>query len=89
MLTIRSSIEPDVRTTVDRNERSLTVEVLLPGVQTESILLKVHAHSLFVQASTPRISYAKHVLLHHPVVHQRARAVLRRDRLHIVLPLQG
>jgi HSP20 family molecular chaperone IbpA len=89
MLAIRSSVEPDVRTYIDHKERNLTVEVVLPGVKTETISLKVNDSSLFVQASARDACYVKYMLLHHPVLYRRARAVLRRDRLCVTLPLRG
>lgn len=89
MLTIRSSVEPNVRTIVDRQERSLTVEFMLPGVRTDTISLKVDACSVFMRASAPNTSYAKYIVLHHPVLHHRASAVLRRDTLRVILPLRG
>lgn len=89
MIAIRSSVEPDVRTIIDRRRRSLIVEVTMPGVLTDTILLKVDSSSVFVRASAHDASYAKYILLHHPVVHHRARAVFRQDRLCVTLPLRG
>ncbi len=89
MLKIRSSVEPDVRTIVDRQERSLTVECTLPGVWTDTISLKVDACSVFIRASAPNTSYAKYIMLHQPVLHHLASAVLTRDTLRVILPLRG
>jgi HSP20 family molecular chaperone IbpA len=89
MLTIRSSVEPDVRTIIDRQERSLTVEFMLPGVRTETISLKVDACSVFMRASASNTSYAKYIVLHHPILHQQASAVFRSDTLRVILPLRG
>lgn len=89
MLAIRSSIEPDVHTFIDHQQHHITVEVTLPGVQTDTILLKVNASSVFVQASARHTSYAKYILLHHPVIHHLANAVFRQDRLCVILPLKG
>ena len=89
MLTIRSSVEPDVRTIVDRQERSLTVEFMLPGVRNDTISLKVNAGSVFIWASARHTSYAKYIALHHPVLHRQASAVLERDTLRVILPLRG
>ena len=89
MLTIRSSVEPDVRTVIDRQEGSMTVEFMLPGVRTETISLRVDASSVFIRASAQHITYAKYIMLHHPVLHRRASAVLRSDTLRVILPLRG
>lgn len=89
MLAIRSSIEPDVHTFIDHKQRHITVEVTLPGARKDTILLKVNDSSVFVQASARHTSYAKYILLHHPVMHHLANAVFKKDRLCVILPLKG
>lgn len=89
MVAFRSKVEPDICTYVDKQENSLTVEIVLPGVLKENITLKVNTSSLLIFAAADDVNYAKYISLCHPVVPDRAKAVYGHGLLRIKLPFRA
>ncbi len=89
MIAVRNKVEPDVCTCIDQLENSFTIEVALPGVNKESIKLKVNAKCLILFAAADNIEYEKYISFCYPVVADKAKAVYEHGFLRIKVPLRA
>ena len=89
MVGVASKVEPEVCTYIDPQENSLTVEVILPGVNRDSIKLRVNARCLIIYAASDTVNYEKYVPFKDPVAAAKARAKYEHDVLRVTVPLRA
>ena len=89
MVTFIEKQEPEVCEYIDTDENVITIEIVLPGVSRESIILKVTMSSLVVSASSNTTRYAKYLFFAHPVVPERGKAFYEHGLLRVKIPLRA
>ncbi|MGB3480038.1 MAG: Hsp20/alpha crystallin family protein [bacterium] len=89
MVAVRCKVEPDVCTYIDEHENSFTIEVVLPGVDKETIRLKVNTRCLILFAEADNVNYAKYLSFCYPVEADKAEAMYEHGLLRIKVPVMA
>ena len=89
MVAFRKHLEPDLCTFVDAEQNVLTIEVVLPGVNKETIKLRVNSRCLVISAASDEVDYSKYVPFRSPVIATLARANYEHGLLRVIVPIRA
>jgi HSP20 family protein len=79
-------ISPIINAMPDEEHKNLHIEIELPGVDKESIDLRMHEDSFFVRAAREDVTYVGSYAVCCPVDYEKARAQYRNGLLVIDVP---
>lgn len=89
MVAFRKHLEPELCTFIDAQQNVLTIEVVLPGVDKETIKLRVNSRCLLLYAASDDVDYSKYVAFAAPVVATRAHAKFEHGLLRVTVPMRA
>lgn len=84
----RKRIAPEIVAYVDEEHTELTLEVVVPGVQKEEIVLKIHEDSMSLRAPRGEFEYVTTMAFCCPVKPEAARAKYTNGLLKIKIPFK-